>query len=110
VGPLQQQGENYSADYQVKVSPYFFKSEKGRLAVLISNEAIEKTRQGMAVELTGTATTDGESRSRAIKVTVIPRAKDEGALKVGFMAGGKKTVFDTSYRVMRRDSFRASRD
>ena len=62
------------------------------------------------MELTGTATTDGESRSRVINVTVIPSAKDEGALKVSFMAGGKKTVFDTSYQVVRHDSLRASRD
>ena len=110
VGPLRPQGEIYMAEYQVKVSPYFFKSEKGKLAVVIPSETLEKARKGMAVEVTGTATTNGESQGRPINATVIPRSKDGGALKVWFVAGGKKTVFDTSYRLVRRDSLRASRD
>ena len=108
VSPLRPRGEIYSADYHVKVSPYFFKSEKGKLAVVISSEALEKARKGMPIEITGTATTHGESSGRPINATVTPKSKDEGALKVSFMAGGKKTVFDTSYRLVRRDSLQAS--
>ena len=110
VSPLRPRGEIYSADYQVKVSPYFFKSEKGKLAVVISSETLEKARKGMPVEVTGTATTNGESRGRPINATVIPRSKDAGSLKVWFMAAGKKTVFDTSYRLTSRDSLQASKD
>jgi hypothetical protein len=110
IGPLRPQGDIYSADYQVKVSPYFFKSEKGKLAIIISRESLENAGKGMPVEITGTATTSGESQPRQINATAIPRTKDEGSLKVWFMSGGKKTVFNTSYRLVRRDSLQASRN
>jgi hypothetical protein len=110
VGRLRPLGDVYSAEYQVKVSPYFFKSEKGKLVIVISRESLENAGKGMPVEITGTATTSGESQPRQVNATAIPRTKDEGTLKVWFMSGGKKTVFNTSYRMIRRDLLQASRN
>ena len=101
IDPLKGTAEIYEADYQVKVSPYFFKSETGRLAIVISNEAFAGASKSIPVELTGTATTKGESRARRINVTAIPTDNRCGSLKISFMAGDRKIVFNTTYRIVR---------
>jgi len=108
IDPLKGTAEIYEADYQVKVSPYFFKSETGRLAIAISNEAIVNATKSIPVELTGTATTKGESRARRINITAVPTDNKCGSLKISFMAGDRKMVFNTTYRIAALDSMRTS--
>jgi len=104
IGPLQKSADTYAGDYQVKVSPYFFKSEKGRLAITLSAESLAKVAKGTAAEFAGTATTTGEKNPRSVYATVTPTDSDHGALKVWFLTGEKKMVFNTSYRFVEKQS------
>ena len=101
IDPLKGRAEIYEADYEVKVSPYFFKSETGRLAIVISNEAIADATKSIPVELTGTATTDGKAKARRIDITAVPTDDSCCSLKIRFMAGDRKVVFNTTYRIVR---------
>src|SRR6266540_1260408 len=50
IGPLQRTADIYAGDYQMKVSPFFFKSEKGRLAIVVSSESLAKVTNGIPTE------------------------------------------------------------
>lgn len=98
IGPLQRTADIYAGDYQMKVSPYFFKGERGRLAIVVSRESLAKVANGIAAEITGTATTSGKSgQTRRIDATATPVDNNHGALKLWFIAEGRKMVFNTSY-------------
>lgn len=98
IGPLQRTAEIYAGDYQMKVSPYFFKGEKGKLAIVVSGESLAKVTKGIAAEITGTATTSGtDGKARRIDATATPSDNDRGALKLWFISGDRKMIFNTSY-------------
>ena len=66
IGPLRRTNGVYAGDYKVKVFPYFLKSENGRLAITVSDDALAKVNQGKVTAITGLATTaanpDGAGR------------------------------------------------
>jgi hypothetical protein len=99
IGPLRPAGDVFNGDYTTKVSPYFFKNEEGKLAILIPRESIEKARRGVAVEVTGTAAESKKGgKTRTIAATATPLDSHQGTLRLWFMADGRKMVFDTHYR------------
>src|SRR5438067_2686620 len=49
VSPLIHDGNLYSGDYVLKVVPYIFKSEKGRLNLEASEETVQKIFAGNAI-------------------------------------------------------------
>jgi len=98
IGMLQRADGIYSGDYKVKIFPYFFKKEKGRLAIVVSDESLAKINQGKVTTIIGTATTSGKGgRSRHIDATVTPVNINRGTLKLWFMAGNKKMIFEPAY-------------
>ncbi len=101
ISPLRRTGNVYAGEYQMKVSPYFFKNEKGRLAIVVSDESLGKVTNGLAAEITGTATSSGKGgQTRRIDATAVPADNDRGALKLWFTSGNNKMVFNTSYRFL----------
>src|SRR5712691_1190589 len=46
VGALSREPGTYTGDYRIKVFPYFFKSETGRLSMQVSDPALRKLTQG----------------------------------------------------------------
>lgn len=98
IGSLQRTGDIYGGAYQMKVSPYFFKSEKGRLAIVVPEEALAKISQGQVATVIGTATTSGEEgQSRHIDAIARPTNKKQGTLKLWFMSGDRKMIFEPAY-------------
>ena len=97
IGVLTRQGETYVGNYQFKVSPYFFKNEKGTLAIDASDETLKKLDGGMAVHFTGQATTSGSGKTRRINGKATPADHKQGAVKLRFIAGKREMVFNTSY-------------
>jgi len=99
IGPLRPIGDFYFGDYATKISPYFFKNEDGKLAILITRESIDKTCGGLPVDITGTATENGKSRkSRRIDATATPLDGRQGTLRLRFLADGREMVFETHYK------------
>ena len=98
IGVLQRTNGIYAGDYKIKVFPYFFKNEKGRLAIAVSDQSLAEISRGKAAAITGTATTSGKSgRSRHIEATATPADLDHGKLKLWFTAGTRKMIFETAY-------------
>ena len=100
INPLVRIGESFAGDYQMKVTPFFFKSETGKLEIFVSNEALSKATNGMPVEITGTALTDGEEVKRKVNARATPRDKDRGELRVWFKVDERELVFLTTYQLL----------
>jgi hypothetical protein len=98
IGALQRVDGVYSGDYTIKVSPYFFKNEKGRLTIVVSDESLAKINQGKITAIIGTATTSGKGgRSRHIDATATPANINHGMLKLWFISGNRKMIFEPAY-------------
>jgi len=97
VTELNREPGTYAGDYQLKVTPYFFKSEKGKLAMSISDEALQKLRQAVPVELTGKATAKGSGKTRVINAKARPTAHDRGAVTISVTTENGPLVFETFY-------------
>jgi hypothetical protein len=99
IGALQRVDGVYSGDYKINVFPYFFKNEKGRLAIIVSDKSLAEISHGKVAAITGTATTSGQgSRSRPIAATATPADINHGTLKLWFTTtGGRKMIFEPAY-------------
>ena len=110
IGALQRKGDIYGGDYQVNVSPYFFKNEKGRLAIVVSDQALAKISQGKVATVIGTATTSGAGgQARHIDAIATPANNDRGTLKLWFMSGDRKMIFEPAYHFAGANEAAASR-
>ena len=100
IGPLERTDGIYTGTYQMKVSPYFFKGEKGKLAISVSDESMAKVAKGMPVQISGTATTNGRNgKTRKCYATATPSGPNRGTLKLWFIADENKLVFETYYQL-----------
>ena len=98
IGALRRADGVYTGDYTIKVFPYFYKIEKGRLAINVSDESLARAEQGKVVAITGTATTNGKNgKARPIEATATPADSNRGRLKLWFMAGDRKMIFEPGY-------------
>ncbi len=103
IGPLQRTNGVYAGDYKIKVIPYFWKNEKGRLAIIVSDASLAEINQGKVTAITGTATTSGKNgHCRHVDATVTPVDRNHGTLKVWFMAKDQKMVFAPPYRIVEK--------
>src|SRR5664279_87648 len=99
IGALQRTNGVYAGDYKLKVFPYFLKNEKGRLAIVVSDESLAEASQGKVVTITGTATSSGKGgETRHIDATATPADINRGTLKLWFTtAGNRKMIFEPAY-------------
>jgi hypothetical protein len=98
IGQLQRADGVYTGDYKIKVFPYFFKTEKGRLAIVVSDKSLAEINHGKVAAIIGTATTNGKGeRSRHIDATAMPADINRGTLKLWFTAGNRKMIFEPAY-------------
>lgn len=102
IAPLIRSGDMFAGDYQVKVSPFFFKSESGKLEIFVSEESLSRAKKGQPVEITGTALTHGENVKRKVNARAVPAGENHGELRVWFDADGREMVFLTSYRLVEK--------
>jgi hypothetical protein len=110
IGPLQRVDGVYSGDYKISVSPYFFKNEKGRLAILVSDESLAKIAQGKAAAIIGTATTSGTGgETRHIDATATPADINRGTLKLWFAAGDREMIFEPAYHFAEKETAAAAK-
>src|SRR5690348_2431413 len=80
IGPLQPTGGTYYGDYAMKVAPYFFKNQKGKLAIVVPDDSIEKASKGVAVKIAGTATDAADGVTRRIDAIATPLDSRQGTL------------------------------
>ena len=97
VSPLTHRGASYVGDYQLKVRPYFFKSEKGSLVLAASDEAVRKLHAGTAINFTGQAVTHKDGRTHIVLGRATPSSGDRGSVTFSIITDDAKIVFNTSY-------------
>ena len=96
---IQRTGGKYAGNYQLKVVPYFFKSESGTLSMVVPNELLRKLMGGKAVSFAGKAVTSGSGTTRAVKVKATPAAADaaSGSMTISIPTENGELVFSTEY-------------
>ena len=98
IGTLRRADGIYTGNYRIHVSPYFYKNEKGRLNIVVSDESMAKLSRGKVAAITGTATTSGKGgATRHIDAQATPANNDRGTLKLWFMSGDRKMIFEPAY-------------
>jgi hypothetical protein len=97
IGPLTHTNSLYVGDFKVTVFPYFFKSDRGRLAINVPDKALAAVNQGKTVTVTGTSTSTKNSIIRHIEITATPKDCDHGTISLWFMVGDQKMIFTPAY-------------
>jgi hypothetical protein len=97
IGTLVRTNGVYVGDYKLKVFPYFLKNDKGRLAIVVSDATLAMVTQGKPAAITGSATTAKNGQTRHIEATARPTDSQHGKLKLWFIAGGRKMIFEPAY-------------
>ena len=99
VSPLRRIKEIFEGEFDMKVAPYFFKNDKGKLAIAVSDELLAKVCAGSPVDIIGTATTKAGKGSvvRQINAEATPVDGLHGMLKVWLTVDELELVFQTKY-------------
>ena len=99
VSPLSRDALEYVGEYRIKVFPYFFKSESGRLFMKVSETALRHMVRGDETRFNGHAETTGTGETRKITAQAKPSAGGRGALTFTVATENGPLVFNTSYRI-----------
>src|ERR1700731_1941135 len=97
VSPLTHRDGNYVGDYQLKVRPYYFKTEKGSLLLAASDDSVRKLQAGTAINFTGKAVTYKDGRTHVVLGRAKPLSGDRGSVTFSIITDDVKLVFNTSY-------------
>ena len=97
VSPLTHRDGSYVGDYQLKVRPYFFKSEKGSLVLAASDDSLRKLQAGTAINFNGKAVTREDGRTHIVLGRATPSSGDRGSVTFSIITDDAKIVFNTSY-------------
>ena len=97
VWPLTYQGKFYVGSYQLKVFPYFFKSEAGTLKLEAPDEAVRKFGEGTEMKFTGKATNSKGAKDKVITGKATPSDKDKGSLIFSLETDNGRMTFKTTY-------------
>ena len=97
VGPLTHRDGNYAGEYQLKVRPYFFKSETGSLLLAASDDAVRKLQAGTPINFTGKALTHEDGRTHIVLGRATPSSGNRGSVTFSIITDDAKIVFNTSY-------------
>ena len=84
-------------DYQLKVRPYFFKSEKGTLVLAASDDSVRKLQAGTAIDFTGKAVTRKDGKIHVVLGKATSSSGDRGSVTFSIITENGKIVFNTSY-------------
>lgn len=96
VAPLIYQAESYGGDYQLKVRPFFFKSEKGVLQLAAPEDSMRKLERGGATDFTGKVMSS-KGKTRVVTGRITPSTPDGGTVTFSVITEHGKMVFNTSY-------------
>ena len=105
VSSLRRTNDVFAGEFKMKVVPYVFKSDKGKLVVVVPDEAMAKVSAGESVDLAGSATTmDGKKPViRKFSALATPTDAEQGELKVSLTVDDRNLVFETKYRFVDGD-------
>ena len=96
---LRRAAGKYTGEYQLKVVPYFFKSETGSLTITASDDSLKTLAAGTAVNFVGKAVTAGTGKTRSIKVKATPVGPNstKGSIRISIPTVNGELVFESEY-------------
>ncbi len=97
IGPLTRTNGVYVGNFKLNIFPYFFKNDRGRLAINVPDKVLLAADQGQTVVVTGTATSTKDGIIRHVEITATPKDRDHGSLSLWFMVGDRKMIFKPGY-------------
>jgi hypothetical protein len=100
MSPLTRRGNVYTSDYSVKVFPFFFFNERGRISIEVSAEQLQQLARGETVDLKGHAS-NSRGAERRIEGRAVSDAAggDHGKIKVRvWVSKNIELAFNTAYR------------
>ena len=98
VSPLNHRGGNYVGDYQLKVRPYFFKSETGTLVLNASEDMVRRLQSGRTIDFTGKALTREDGTTHVVLGRATPLSGDRGTVTFSITTEkNARIIFKTSY-------------
>jgi hypothetical protein len=97
VGPLTCSNHVYVGEFKVKVFPYFFKNQRGLLAINVPEAAQAAFDQGKPVTVSGTATSTKDGHVREVQIMATPKDSDHGTVNLWFTAANQKMIFNPAY-------------
>jgi hypothetical protein len=98
VGPLKRREGNYVGDYQLKVRPFFFKSETGSLVLSASDDSVRRLQSGRAIDFTGKALTREDGTTHVVLGRATPLSGDRGTVTFSIVTEkNAKIIFKTWY-------------
>jgi hypothetical protein len=97
VSPLAYRDNTYLGDYRLKVVPYFFKSEKGRLLLAAPRDSYRRLAEGMVVDFTGVATNQKNNKTKVVTGKITPSTNDRGHVTFSVATENGQMVFNTFY-------------
>ena len=97
VNPLTRKGNLYVGEYEIKVTPYYFKNERGTLELVAPDDSVQKLLGGIPIKFTGKATDNKNSKPKVIIGNVTPSANDRGNVTFTIVTDNGLMVFNTSY-------------
>ncbi len=98
VTPLTRRDGSYVGDYQLKVRPYFFKSETGTLVLNASDDSVRDLQAGRAINFTGKALTREDGTTHVVLGRATPSSGDRGTVTFSIVTEkNAKIIFKTSY-------------
>ena len=99
VSPLSRKEKLYVGNYQLKVTPYFFKSEKGQLVLGSGEDLFGKLAAGTAVTFTGKATSLKDGKVKVVNGKATPTTNERGAVSFSVITENGPMAFNTTYRL-----------
>ncbi len=104
IGPLTRTNGLYVGEFKLKIFPYFFKNDHGRLAIEVPDQKLAEVNQGKPVAVSGTATSAKNGVVRHVEITATPQDCNHGTVNLWFMAGKLKMVFTPTYHFLNNGS------
>jgi hypothetical protein len=96
-GEFTRQGDSYTANYEVKVWPWFFWGETGSVTIHMTGAQVARVLQGTQVEFTGEGASQ-KQRPRKVTGRITPVGATTGKMKIRISADGYTLVFNGTYR------------
>ncbi len=97
VGTLECKADALCGTYAIKVSPFAFKNDHGRLSLGVD---LQKMAQGQPVEFSGVATSARDAKTKPIKGRTKPEAGDHGLVSFTVTTEDGDLLFNSTYRVL----------
>ncbi len=96
-GVFRREGSTLTATYSVKVFPWFFWGETGRITVTLSDADLARLAKGETAEFTGDGVNQ-KNRPRKVTGRAQPADATSGKFKVRILADGYELIFNSTYR------------